>query len=199
MPASKPQIRSAMRQARRALAPLAQRRAALGLARVLGRQLFFRRARHIALYLANDGEIDPAPLLERAARAGKRIYLPVLHPLGHNRLRFQRYRPGDRLIPNRYGIPEPPPRGGGQVPPGRLDLVCLPLVAFDPRGNRLGMGGGFYDRTFARVLRARALRPRLVGLAHGFQQVDSLPAEPWDIPLDAIATDATLLSFRHGT
>ena len=72
-------------------------------------------------------------------------------------------------------------------------------MAFDPRGNRLGMGGGFYDRAFARVLRARPLRPRLVGLAHGFQQVDSLPAEPWDIPLDAIATDATLLSFRHGT
>src|SRR5690606_40461575 len=67
----------------------------------------------------------------------------------------------------------------------------LPLVAFDARGNRLGMGGGFYDRTFARAPRARTLRPRLVGLAHHFQQVASLPAEPWDIPLDAIATDAT--------
>jgi len=192
-------LRRQLRQARRALTPREQRAASERLLRQLAHHPLFRRSRHIAFYLANDGEIDPAPLLERAARAGKRIYLPVLHPLGHDRLLFLRHRPGDRLIPNRYGIPEPALRGGRRAPPWRLDLVCLPLVAFDARGNRLGMGGGFYDRTFARAPRARALRPRLVGLAHHFQQVASLPAEPWDIPLDAIATDATLLTFRHGT
>jgi len=198
MPDSKPQTRSAMRRARRALSPAQQRLAAERLARIISCQPFFLRSRRLAMYLANDGEIDPDFLLRLAARAGKQIYLPVLHPFRHNRLLFQRHRPGEPLVGNRYGIAEPPLDASRLVPSWSLDAVFLPLVAFDRDGNRLGMGGGFYDRTFAGSCRAHHFRPLLIGLAHRLQELASVPAAPWDIPLDAIATDHRLLYFRPG-
>ncbi len=188
---NKRELRRQMRQQRRALDPLAQRRAAEGLRRSLGRSMLFRRARHIAFYLARDGEIDPAPLLALAARLGKHCYLPVV---AGQRMWFAGYQPGDRLHPNRFGIPEPRLLRGGHFPANRLDLVLTPLVAFDRQGGRLGMGGGFYDRSFA-FKRRQPGRPALVGLAHQFQEVARLPVEPWDIPLAAIATDVGLIKL----
>jgi 5-formyltetrahydrofolate cyclo-ligase len=184
----KQQLRRDLRARRRALAPWRQQRNARRLAQVVARSGRFQRARHIALYLAGDGEIDPAPLGRRALRLRKRIYLPVLCPGG--RLAFVGWRPGRALWRNRFGIGEP---RGRRLPWRRLDLVLLPLVAFDARGGRLGMGGGFYDRTFA-ALRARPWpwpwrRPALVGLAHAFQEVAALPRETWDVPLAAVATE----------
>lgn len=186
-------LRRQMRQRRRALTPLQQHRASVGLCRVLGGSLLFRKARRIAFYLARDGEIDPGPLLALAARLGKRCYLPVV---AGQRMWFGEYHPGDRLYPNRFGIPEPRLPRGGHFPAARLDLVLTPLVAFDRRGGRLGMGGGFYDRSFA-FKRRQPGRPALVGLAHHFQEVASLPLEPWDIPLVAIVSDIEMI--RVGT
>lgn len=124
---------------------------------------------------------------------GKRVYLPVLVPHGENRLWFARYTPDTHLVPNRFGIPEPARAPHRRIAPLALDAVFTPLVAFDPTGHRLGMGGGFYDRSFAYLLRHRRwLRPRLIGLAYDFQCVDRLPAEPWDVPLHAIVTDRSL-------
>src|SRR5687767_13746260 len=94
---------------------------------------------------------------------------------------------------NRFGIPEPT---GRRCAPQQLDLVLLPLVAFDRRGARLGMGGGFYDRTFAFLRVAGRRKPRLVGLAHHFQEVAQLPREPWDVPLAAIVTERGWVSVK---
>ena len=100
---------------------------------------------------------------------------------------FRRYRPGEKLVANRFGIPEPPHRRGNTLSAKQLDVIFLPLVGFDAAGNRLGMGGGFYDRTLSQ-LPARN-RPLLAGLAHDVQRVDKLPVQRWDIPLDAVVTD----------
>ncbi|NQD95657.1 5-formyltetrahydrofolate cyclo-ligase, partial [Pseudomonas sp. CrR25] len=100
---SRPQLRRLLRQARRALAPQAQRRAAAGLYRQLAQHPLFRRARHIALYLPNDGEIDPRPLLSAAQRRGKATYLPVLSPWPSTKMVFQQVQPRDTLTPNRFG------------------------------------------------------------------------------------------------
>lgn len=148
----------------------------------------FRSAQKIALYLTADGEIDPAPICHAAWRLGKTVYLPVLHPLRHDRMIFVRYRRGDRLLPNRLGIPEPATRRA-TARPWQLDLVLMPLVAFDRQGNRLGMGGGFYDRTFAKEAATHwPRRPRLCGLAHRLQEVAALPVNPWDVPLARVFT-----------
>ncbi|RJQ47962.1 MAG: 5-formyltetrahydrofolate cyclo-ligase [Gammaproteobacteria bacterium] len=150
----------------------------------------FRCARRVAFYIANDGEMDLSALLCRALRYGKRCYLPVLR---QNRLAFAPYRSGDRLSPNRFGIPEPvlPKNGWSQA--ARLDLILIPLVAFDARGNRLGMGAGFYDRTLGFLnLRRYWRRPRLIGVAYDFQRVAEITPAPWDVPLDAVVTEASV-------
>ena len=183
-------LRREMRQRRQALSPQQRRQAALSLLRHFANDPLFLRSRHIALYLPNDGELDLTPLLHRAWQLGKRCYLPVLSPLYHNRLWFAPYRPDSVLIPNRFGIPEPdcPWRDMRRV--YSLDLVLTPLVAFDAEGNRLGMGGGYYDRTFAYLQQRRHWKkPRLIGTAYRFQQHSSLPSASWDIPLDGIITE----------
>lgn len=183
--AERRELRRLMRARRRALQIGRQRRSARLLAQRAARRPWYVGARNIAAYIAADGEIDPALLVQRALREGKRVYLPRL--LAGNRLAFGEYRLGDRMRRNRFGIPEPV--DARAVALEDLDVVLLPLVAFDRRGNRLGMGGGFYDRTFARLRRGRGRKPALVGLAHGFQQVAVLPRQPWDVPLGGILTE----------
>jgi 5-formyltetrahydrofolate cyclo-ligase len=179
-----------MRAARRSLSASARSRAAHRLARELARTSWFLRSQRIACYLANDGEMDPAPLMERAWRQGKTCYLPVLSPISGDRLWFAAYRPGDPLATNRFGIPEPVYQEERPVPAWALDLVLTPLVAFDPQGNRLGMGGGYYDRTFAYLGgRQRWRKPVLVGLAYDLQKVEALPCAPWDVPLAGVVTE----------
>ena len=195
---SKQQIRTLLRQQRHKLTRQQQRRAGEALARHLSRQLFFLRARHVAFYLPNDGEIDPTFLLRLAASSGKKAALPVLDPSRPGHLCFLPWKPGEPLKANKYGIPEPVFKPQNKLPLWKLDIVCLPLVAFDRDGNRLGMGGGFYDRTFASAAKRLGSRPLLVGMAHHFQQVDAIAADPWDVPLHAIATDQRLL-FNHRT
>ncbi|MEH6563964.1 MAG: 5-formyltetrahydrofolate cyclo-ligase [Halopseudomonas sp.] len=196
-PDSRKQLRKHLRTARRSLSRVEQRRASQQLTRRLSKTSLFVRSRHIAFYLAADGEIDPLPLLHRCRRLRKHCYLPVLHRWPSTRMSFQRLLPQQRWTRNRYGIREPLPNRKLQVRPWRLDLVLMPLVGFDESGNRLGMGGGFYDRSFAfRHRRASWRRPALIGLAHQCQKTEALPAASWDIPLDGIATDHELLLLR---
>jgi 5-formyltetrahydrofolate cyclo-ligase len=153
----------------------------------------FRRARRIAGYVGSNGELNPMALLEHAVALGKTCYLPALHPFRRGELRFYRWRPGDRLRRNRFGIPEPVPCRRGLIAAHRLDLVVVPLLGFDEDCHRLGMGGGYYDRSFAFIhRRQRATRPFLLGLAHEVQRIDRLPTQPWDIPLDAVVTNRRL-------
>lgn len=189
---AKKDLRRVLRQRRRNLSPTQQHAAASRLTRLTAKRPEFVSANTVAVYLAADGEIDTRRLIELAWRAGKQVYLPVLR--AGKRLRFALYRRHSALRRNRLGIAEPAIKQFRPI--SRLDLVLMPLVGFDNRGGRLGMGGGFYDRSFA-TLRLERRRPALVGLAHAFQQVDSLPLEPWDVPLAAVATDRRWL--RRGS
>ncbi len=189
-------LRRELRQQRRALTAQQQQSAAQALDRVLGCHSLFLRSQHIAIYLPNDGEMDLTPLLQRALAMGKKCYLPVLSPIYHNRLWFAPYHAQSKLSLNRFGIPEPAANWSQMRPVWTLDLILTPLVAFDNQGNRLGMGGGFYDRTLAYLNRRRHWRkPRLLGTAHAFQQVEQLPCESWDIPLQGVVTERELLYF----
>jgi len=189
-PLSRPQLRRMLRKARRALTPSEQRKAAQGLYRQLAQHPLFRRAKHISLYLPTDGEIDPRLLLRAAQRRGKATYLPVLSAWPRTKMVFQRVRPGEKLLPNRFRILEPRVNISRQRKVWALDLVLLPLVGFDDAGGRLGMGGGFYDRSLAYLARRQSWRkPTLLGLAHECQKVDRLAQASWDVPLAGTVTD----------
>lgn len=164
---------------------LRQRHAEQALAH-LTRTLLFRRSQRIGCYLAVQGELDCQPLIQLCQRLGKEMYLPVLHPHA-NRLSFARYRLGDPLVRPGLGIQEP--KGRQLCPAWALDMVLMPLVAYDLRLNRLGMGGGYYDRTFAVKTRS-GLGPVLLGWAHHGQcHASGLPSEPWDVPMAAVITE----------
>ncbi|CAM3427475.1 5-formyltetrahydrofolate cyclo-ligase [Parendozoicomonas haliclonae] len=198
MPASKTskqQLRKQLRHKRNSLTSGQQHQAALGLQRIISAQPAWIRSQHIAVYIANDGEIDPMPLVKQAWKEGKTVYLPVLEPLQSGKLLFLPWRPDTVLVNNRYGIPEPTLRRPYRFryrprPAWALDLVLLPLTGFDSSGKRMGMGGGFYDRTFAFMKNANAInKPFLAGLAHECQRVSRIPTDSWDIPLSAIYSD----------
>jgi 5-formyltetrahydrofolate cyclo-ligase len=189
-PLSRPHLRRMLRKARRALTPSEQRQAAHGLYRQLAQHPLFRRAKHISLYLPTDGEIDPRLLLRAAQRRGKATYLPVLSAWPRTKMVFQRVKPGETLLPNRFRILEPRGNARRQRKVWALDLVLLPLVGFDDAGGRLGMGGGFYDRSLAYLARRKSWRkPALLGLAHECQKVDRLAQASWDVPLAGTVTD----------
>ena len=187
------EIRKHIRNKRRALTSAQQQSAAKNLASLISQQSFFQRAKRIGIYLANDGEIDPSLLLGIALAANKACFLPILHPLQSNRLLFGEYREGDQLNENRFGIAEPQLKKAAIAPLWSLDLLFMPLVAFDRDCNRIGMGGGFYDRTLA-ACASQPRKPTLIGLAHQCQEIDSISRQNWDIPLDQIITDREIIS-----
>ncbi len=187
---TRPQLRRLLRHNRRALSPAEQRQAAQGLYRQLAQNPLFRRARHVSLYLPMDGEIDPRLLLRAAQKRGKATYLPVLSAWPRTKMVFQRVHPGEKFKPNRFRIPEPRINAKLQRKIWTLDLVLMPLVGFDPQGGRLGMGGGFYDRSLAYRARRKTWRkPVLLGLAHECQKVAKLAVASWDVPLAGTVTD----------
>jgi 5-formyltetrahydrofolate cyclo-ligase len=190
-------LRTALRAARRSISPEEQRSHARALLRTLRRDIRFQRARRIGAYWATDGELDPRPVLMAAQRRGIHLFLPVLLPAFAGRprqLRFGSYRSGESTQRNRYGIPEPRSRGLRLHAARRLDLLLVPLVGFDASCNRIGMGGGFYDRTLAYLNdRSRGWhRPYLIGVAHECQRVREIAPASWDVRLDAIATEGRL-------
>jgi 5-formyltetrahydrofolate cyclo-ligase len=182
-------LRRRFRNLRRAIPDEIQAEHATAVARQFFAAGLGWRARRIGLYMANDGEIDLAPLADRLRRARRQIALPVIRG-GTGRaplLEFYRWDVDAPMMLNRYGIPEPAP-GAAFLPALALDLLLMPLVAFDRHGTRLGMGAGFYDRFLGGI--APALRPRLIGVAHEVQRSHArLPAAPWDVPLDGILTE----------
>ena len=186
-PSERTSLRKSLRHRRRQLTPREQDAAASRLYdRVAGKR-YFHCARRIAFYLPGDGEIDAGLLMAAALERGQLCYLPVIHPHKKNALVFVRFRSGDVLQTNRWGIYEPRLRTAALIPARALDLVFVPLVGFDAACNRLGMGKGFYDRTFA--FRRRRHSPRLIGVAHECQRVPALEAQDWDIRMDRIVSD----------
>lgn len=192
LPASRSDIRRELRGRRRALSVQQQRVAARQLAQRLRQLPTLALARHVALYWPNDGEIDPR-LLARIKPAKQQLYLPVLQTFPAHTLRFVRWSPRMRLRRNRFGIPEP---RGARRPAQSLDVILMPLVGFDAAGNRLGMGGGFYDRTLARRQGVAPHKPLLIGIAHACQQVTQLDVAAWDIPLHLVVTDQGIIHTR---
>ncbi|MCT4715497.1 5-formyltetrahydrofolate cyclo-ligase [Enterobacteriaceae bacterium H18W14] len=183
------EIRQTIRQRRRTLTDTEQQifaeQAAL-------RMLSFPpviNAANVAVFLSFDGELDTRPLIRALWQAGKAVYLPVLHPFSKGSLLFLRYDKNSHLVMNRLKILEPKLDVRNVLPLDNLDVLITPLVAFDEQGQRLGMGGGFYDRTLQNW-RQHGLWP--VGLAHDCQLVPTLPVEEWDIPLPAVVTPSRL-------
>ncbi len=187
------QLRRDLRALRRKLTAREQEYAGRALLDVMSRLAQYRRAKRLAFYLPNDGEIDPTTLLEHCVHGGKTCYLPVVHPTGQNRLHFVRYDPDAPLVINRFGIAEPQLARNRIAPIWTLDIIFLPLVAFDRCGTRLGMGGGYYDRSLAHVGANRTQKPLLIGLAHSGQEVSVLPRAPWDVPVHMVATETELI------
>jgi 5-formyltetrahydrofolate cyclo-ligase len=188
--ANRQTLRKQLRLRRKQLSSVVKATCAHRLAQNLCRHPLVMNSRHIAIYLPADGEIDTQPLVEGLCSLGKSLYLPVLVTFSDHRLWFSAYAPGDSLVYNRYGIPEPERVHYRRIKPAALDLVLTPLVAFDDTGNRIGMGGGYYDRSFAFINNRQHWRkPRLMGLAYEFQRLPRIKPEPWDVPLDAIGTE----------
>ncbi|MDU8925222.1 5-formyltetrahydrofolate cyclo-ligase [Pasteurellaceae bacterium LIM206] len=173
-------IRNQIRKTRQNLTALQQAQAEQTVTRKALELIARRRAQHIALYLSFDGEISTELLIETLWRQGKQVYLPVLHPFCAGYLLFLRYQPDTVMKMNKFGIAEPALAVRNLLPLERLDIIFTPLVAFDKQGNRLGMGGGFYDRTLYHW-QEKSFIP--VGLAHRCQQLEQLPVESWDMPL----------------
>ncbi|RYY77201.1 MAG: 5-formyltetrahydrofolate cyclo-ligase [Gammaproteobacteria bacterium] len=156
----------------------------------------FLRAQHVAVYIPNDGELNPIPIAQQLWKMGKQCYLPVLHPTQERQLWFVEYTPESILTPNRFGILEPDRRQSHKIAAQLLDIVLLPLVGFDRKGGRLGMGGGFYDTTFA-FHKGKKTKPHLIGLAHASQEVEHLEMADWDIPLYRVITDKEVILISN--
>jgi len=180
-------LRSSLRKKRQELSTEQQMAASLALFNMLGNQDFFRVAQRIAFYQGADGEIDPRMLLDLALSEGKSCFLPVIQQDNPEFVSFAPYDANTELVPNKWGIAEPP--GSEVISPTNFDVVFVPLVAFSEDCFRMGMGQGFYDRTFSFKIFNRRSSPMLVGLAHECQLIDSFPVESWDVRLDAVATE----------
>lgn len=182
-------LRASLKQSRQTLSAEQQATAAGSLFKLIGNEDFFRVSQRIAFYIAFDGEVDPKLLLDLALSEGKSCFLPVISTDNPEFMSFAAYDAHSTLRTNAFGIAEP---AAPQIlsPPTNFDVVFVPLVGFNEQCYRLGMGKGFYDRTFSFKIFNRRSRPLLIGLAHECQLVEgSFPVESWDVRLDAVATD----------
>ncbi len=191
--AEKTRIRREIRARRLALPAPAARASARFAMRRLWALPALASARTIAIYLPIGGELDCTPAALEAWNRGRSVFLPVISGTA---LRFAPFHPGSELQLNRFGIPEPVIPARHLRTARQLDVIVAPLVAFDIQGHRLGMGGGYYDRTLAfRGARAHSRRPGFIGLAFEMQKVSPLPAGAWDIGLDAVITETATYRF----
>lgn len=186
---SRQDIRSHIRHLRRALTSEQQQLAAEKATERALNYPAIRQAKKLALFLSFDGELDTRPLISRLWQQRQEVYLPVLHPFATGQLLFIRFDPDTRLQPNRLRIAEPPLDVRNLATLDELDVLMVPLVAFDRQGQRLGMGGGFYDRTLQNWQQHDVLP---IGLAHDCQLVDTLPVAQWDVPLPVTITPSKI-------
>lgn len=184
--------RSALKVKRNALSRSFQRQKALEMMRHFIQHPLFLRSRKIAAYWPVEGEMDPRFILEKAWERNKKCYLPILHPYEDKHLLFSEYQSSDPLYRNRFGILEPRLNLHTTVTPCALDIVLIPLLAFDYHGRRLGRGAGFYDYTFSFLKHGIKPHPILIGLGYEFQHEQTLPHHPWDISLQGILTEKGL-------
>ena len=143
--------------------------------------------KRIALYCSVNNEVTTEQIIKHLWAENKELFLPIIKL---NQLMFGSYKSGDNLNNNKFGIPEPVTRTEDLIAADILDLVIVPLVAFDSNCNRLGMGGGYYDRALAfKQTSSEAHSPLLIGLAYELQKVNALEINSWDIPMDGIISE----------
>jgi len=194
------EIRRDIRIRRQKLSIQQQQDAALLLNKQLTVHPKIIQAKKIAMYLANDGELDTSLLIEWCWQQQKEVYLPVIHPFSKGQLLFLKYHKNSEMITNQYGIKEPKLDIRDITVLSDLNIILTPLVAFDKQGNRLGMGGGFYDRTLAtwysNIQSHSQTKLYPIGIAHDCQLTTELPTDSWDIPLPEIITPTKKFSFK---
>jgi 5-formyltetrahydrofolate cyclo-ligase len=195
-PSQRRELRGDLAERRRGLGPAERIAAAQGLRASLEQLPEFLTDERVAGYWATGGELPLNLAIAGFAERGQQFYLPVID--GDRRLGFVPFRTGDEVQPNRLGIPEPV-KQDHLTAPTDIDLVLVPLLGFDRRGNRLGFGGGYYDRSFAFLqTMERPAKPLLVGIGYAFQEVDEIEIAAWDISLDYIATEKELIDCTAG-
>jgi 5-formyltetrahydrofolate cyclo-ligase len=190
----KDKLRSTIRQKRTALSKQSQQQKSEKIINHVLSSSIFRKSKNIAFYFAVYGEADPSKLVESNLSNKKQFYLPVLSTDLSQGLLFAPTQESTQYSKNNFSIPEPICDKSDLLSGDALDLVIVPLLGFDQQGNRLGMGGGFYDRSFA-FKKDKQIKPILMGFSYDFQEVDALQAEDWDVPLDFIATEKSLRKF----
>lgn len=182
-------MRRQMRLLRAGLTPQDRQHAARAFALQAQQTRLLKYGLKVAAYVAVRKEADLAPLIARALKLGCEVYLPRIANLRAGRMEFLRFEGLGRLRRNPLGLLEPV-SSARRIPPRELDRVFVPLLAFDERGNRLGTGGGFYDRRFGYLGSRRQWRkPKLIGVGYDIQRVPSVPSEPWDVVMDAVITE----------
>ena len=185
---TKEDIRKTLLTQRRAITAETREQAAEAASRLLVAHSLFNTSQHIACYLGQADEFDCTPIIQAIWQAGKNCYLPIIISL-KNTLAFSAYHENDLLKLNKYSIREPIVNNK-IIAPEKLDLVIVPLVGFDLHGHRIGMGGGYYDRTFAfKNKTSLVIKPYLVGLAYELQKSSEIPHDNWDVSLQSIITE----------
>lgn len=164
------------------------------LAEQLTKHSLFKSARNIASYLPFGKEMPTDSIHTESAHFRKKLFVPKIIKGRLNQMLFCEIHQNSRYRYNSFGIKEPVSNNLKHA--RQMDLILMPLVAFDKKGNRLGMGGGYYDRALSfRKNRTVWRKPVLLGLAYDFQQVPELPSQTWDIPLDGIVTNSQFILF----
>jgi len=186
----KQQLRQKMRQLRQARAANASQQDIDSVWNHLTTMAGWQQVEHVAAYLAFDGEFPTQQIVERIIAEKGCCFLPRIVSKEHRQMEFIRCNDLQTLVANRWGILEPD-NNLPTVDVSLLQWVLVPLVAVDRSGYRLGMGGGFYDRYFA-----RKQRPRMLGLAWDEQIIEQVPVEPWDQPLHAVISERRVLCFK---
>ncbi|MDG1752446.1 MAG: 5-formyltetrahydrofolate cyclo-ligase [Thalassotalea sp.] len=183
-------IRQLIRNKRQNLDENTQKKQAHLLAKNLVNHPKVSVAKSVAIYLTNDGELNTQNFIQDCWNKNIKTYLPVIHPFSKGHLLFLHYHCQTVMKKNKYNIFEPKLNVQDVLPVAQIDIIFTPLVAFDNTGARLGMGGGYYDRTLATWFSQKDVtnKPYPMGLAHDFQQVEKIPTEQWDIPIPEIIT-----------
>jgi 5-formyltetrahydrofolate cyclo-ligase len=149
----------------------------------------WRQAREVLVYWPVRGEVDVRPLVAELWQRGCRVLMPRCRPDAYGEMDIACAACEDELVPGPFTLMEP---DAGKCPPVdecSPDMALIPGVCFDRRGYRLGFGGGYYDRLLAT---SGMKRPLLLGIGYSFQLVDSLPVQPWDMPVDIVCTEEEL-------
>ena len=156
----------------------------------------FSSPQNIAIFLSQDGELATQQTIKYLwQHTHHKVYLPVLETRNGWHMAFVHYTNNSKIIKNRFGIKEPSVPLNEHLSGQEMDWVLMPLVGFDNQGNRLGMGGGYYDRSFEFKLHSHKNSTQLIGWAHECQRVEKLPAETWDVPLNGIITEQGFHTF----